>query len=194
MNEFVSEVLERFGPEAVCEVFAAYGVSLTRLPSAEGRATIIPGLGPDGASPDATVAGFIGFSAPVLRGALLLASTFEVVARARPPAVRNKKLSSASSSDWILARDWAGELVNQVLGRIKNRMRSHGLLLEVSAPAALSGQALAFAKPKSPKTRPVLFDAHPDKVWFWLDALWSSEVEATGGSGEERKAGDVILF
>ena len=92
------------------------------------------------------------------------------------------------------ARDWAGELVNQVLGRVKNRMRAVGLTFDVSAPAALSGQALSFAKPKSEQTRPMLFDAHPDRVWFWLDAQWSSEVEPNVPPGRQRKEGEVILF
>ena len=194
MTQFVSDTLERVAPEAVIDVFASYGVALTRVPLSEPRLTLIPPLSADGGSAAPSVAGFIGFSSPAVRGAVLLASTFDVIARARPPAARKKALSAHSSSDWILARDWAGELVNQVLGRIKNRMRSVGFTFDVSAPAALSGQALSFAKPKSERTRPVLFKAHPDSVWFWLDALWSSEVEPTPGPAGQRKEGDVILF
>jgi chemotaxis protein CheX len=193
MTQVVSDELERLAPEAVTEVFASYGVALTRVPLGESRVTVIPPLSV-AISREATVAGFIGFSAPAVRGAVLLASTFNVIARARPPEARKKMLSASSSSDWILVRDWAGELVNQVLGRVKNRMRAVGLTFDVSAPAALSGQALNFAKPKSELTRPILFEAHPDRVWFWLDAQWSSDVELVAAPGRQRKEGDVILF
>jgi chemotaxis protein CheX len=192
MTQVVADELERLAPEAVSEVFASYAIALSRVPLAESRMTLIPPL--SGSSGEATVAGFIGFSAPAVRGAVLLASTFNVIARARPPEARKRVLSPSSSSDWILVRDWAGELVNQVLGRVKNRMRAVGLTFEVSAPAALSGQALSFAKPKSEQTRPMLFDAHPDRVWFWLDAQWSSEVEPNVPPGRQRKEGEVILF
>jgi len=192
MTQVVSDELARLAPEAVSEVFASYAITLSRVPLAESRMTMIPPL--SGSSGEATVAGFIGFSAPAVRGAVLLASTFNVIARARPPEARKRVLSPSSSSDWILVRDWAGELVNQVLGRVKNRMRAVGLTFEVSAPAALSGQALSFAKPKSEHTRPMLFDAHPDRVWFWLDAQWSSEVEPNVPPGRQRKEGEVILF
>jgi chemotaxis protein CheX len=195
MTRVVSDELERLAPEAVTEVFASYGLALTRVPLGESRMTVIPPLSVAAASSgEATVAGFIGFAAPAVRGAVLLASTFNVIARARPPEARKKVLSASSSSDWILVRDWAGELVNQVLGRVKNRMRAVGLKFDVSAPAALSGQALNFAKPKSELTRPMLFEAHPDRVWFWLDAQWSSEVEPVAAPGRQRKEGDVILF
>jgi chemotaxis protein CheX len=192
MTQVVSDELARLAPEAVSEVFASYAITLSRVPLAESRMTMIPPL--SGSSGEATVAGFIGFSAPAVRGAVLLASTFNVIARARPPEARKRVLSPSSSSDWILVRDWAGELVNQVLGRVKNRMRAVGLTFDVSAPAALSGQALSFAKPKSEHTRPMLFDAHPDRVWFWLDAQWSSEVEPNVPPGRQRKEGEVILF
>jgi chemotaxis protein CheX len=194
MTQVVADELARLAPEAVSEVFASYAIALSRVPLVESRMTSIPPLSAAGRSGEATVAGFIGFSAPAVRGAVLLASTFNVIARARPPEARKRVLSSSSSSDWILVRDWAGELVNQVLGRVKNRMRAVGLTFEVSAPAALSGQALSFAKPKSEQTRPMLFDAHPDRVWFWLDAQWSSEVEPVVPPGRQRKEGEVILF
>jgi chemotaxis protein CheX len=194
MTQVVADELERLAPEAVTEVFASYAIALSRVPLAESRMTMIPPLTASGSSGEATVAGFIGFSAPAVRGAVLLASTFNVIARARPPEARKRVLSPNSSSDWILVRDWAGELVNQVLGRVKNRMRAVGLTFDVSAPAALSGQALSFAKPKSEQTRPMLFDAHPDRVWFWLDAQWSSEVEPNVPPGRQRKEGEVILF
>lgn len=194
MTQFVSDILERLAPEACVEVFASYGVALTRLPASQSRVGSIPPLGAVAGSAALTVAGFIGFSGSHVRGSVLVATTFNVVARARPSPLHVRSLSSNSSSDWILIRDWATELVNQVMGRIKNRLHPLNFPLNASTPAALSGKALNFAKPQSPLTRAILFDARPDKVWFWFDAVWTSEVAPTPGQSGGVKEGDVILF
>lgn len=194
MTHFVSEMLERVAPQACVEVFGSYGVTLTQIPQSAPRGMSIPPLDTAPAKTSAAVAGFIGFSGPKMRGSVLIASTFNVVARARPAALKVRPLSSGSSSDWILVRDWAAELVNQVLGRIKNRLHSVNVTLDVSTPAALSGKALAFAKPKSSQTKPILFDAHPDQIWFWFDALWTEDLAPSPGQAEGAKEGDVILF
>jgi len=194
MTQFVSDMLSRVAPEACAEVFASYGVSLTRMPVTEPPGASMPPLDASGDKTAPTVAGFIGFNGGRMRGSVLVATTFDVVVRARPKVLKVRSLSSSSSSDWILVRDWAAELVNQVMGRVKNRLHTLNLSLEVSAPAALSGKALSFAKPQSPLTRAVLFDARPDKVWFWFDASWTDDVLPTSGPSDGVKEGDILLF
>jgi hypothetical protein len=93
-----------------------------------------------------------------------------------------------------MVRDWAAELANQILGRIKNRLRTFNVAVDVSTPTAFSGRALAFARPKSPTIRPFLFDAPAGQVWLWLDTVSDPTLVLTPGGDAGAKEGDIILF
>ncbi len=196
----LSEILRDLAPQALVEAFAAYDLKLRE----EQLSSVPTGslLGAGSKPGDATVAGVVGFTGSAFRGTVLVASTFELIALARPPRLREKTLSKNSSSDWLMVRDWAGELANQVLGRIKNRLAAYGVVFDVSPPAALSGTALAFAQPKSPSPRQHAFaPANPGlpkeaRVWFCLDALFDSaqKVAPSGPIAAEAAEGNIIEF
>lgn len=81
-------------------------------------------------SVDAGLVGTLGFVGPTMRGALL----FEIpVATAR---------IAAGIDDDDAVRDWVGEMTNQLLGRVKNRLLGHGLDFCLSTPMVISGCAL----------------------------------------------------
>src|SRR5262249_54129884 len=101
-----------------------------------------------------------------------------------------------SAANWLVVRDWAGELANQLTGRIINRLAQFGIALRASTPVALSGRALAYAKPASKEPRPYVFDWEDEQVWFWFDAasdksLAVARVEKDEGTANE---GDVVFF
>lgn len=198
VHKLLSEILRDIAPRALIEAFGAYDF---RLKEHSGLGSNYPFMSKVKPS-EAIVAGVVGFTGAAFRGTVLVASTFEVITLARPTRVRAKPLSKNSSSDWIMVRDWAGELANQVLGRIKNRLAAHGVVFDVSPPAALSGTALMFAQPKSPTPRQHTFvpaqSGLPDeaRVWFCLDALFDSsqEVGPASPSADEPSEGTIIEF
>jgi CheY-specific phosphatase CheX len=198
MKTVLSEVVAHLAPTAVIDVFGSYGMRVE--PLREGPKSLPPNakkilIAPKDAPAEATVAGVVGFTGLAMRGTLLLATAFEVIAAARPGELRQRTLSKKSASDWILVRDWAGELANQVLGRIKNRLHRYGVSFDVSPPTALSGTALAFASPRGPAPQLHIFMAGEQQVRFCFDAIFDPgrKVSAEGPEGEASE-GKVILF
>jgi CheY-specific phosphatase CheX len=198
MNAVLSEVVEQLGPAALIDVFASYGLPVTVLKDKSKPPVPTPAktpIAPQMPPGEAMVAGVVGFTGVEMRGTLLLVSAFEVIAAARPPELRQRPLSKESFSDWILVRDWSGELANQVLGRIKNRLHRYGVTFDVSPPTALSGAALTFATPKGRSPQYHVFKTGDHKVWFCFDAIFDPgrKVSAEGAEGEAAE-GKVILF
>lgn len=74
--------------------------------------------------------GFIGFAHSNLRGALAITSS---------QALLDETAQGACPKDWI------GELANQLLGRLKNKLLSYDVVLQMSTPIAMSGYALSIA-------------------------------------------------
>ncbi len=166
MQRVLTDVLRELAPASLIQVFSAYGVSL--------REQAVPDRFESISTNEAVAAGVVGFSGPSFRGTLIMAAPFELIAATRPVRARAEPLARNVSSDWILVRDWVGELANQVLGRIKNRLLTYGVTFEVSPPAALSGSALVFAAPKGPSPRVHTFVADARKVWFCFDSIYDS--------------------
>jgi len=188
MQRVLTEVLHELVPLALVEVFAAYGVSL--------REQAKPDPFESMSATEAIAAGVVGFTGPSLRGTLVMAAPFELIANARPARARQQPLSRKSSADWIFVRDWVGELANQVLGRIKNRLHLYGVAFDVSPPAALSGSTLAFAAPKGPAPRIHTFAVGGQKVWFCLDSIYDAAqtVSLDGNRASGGREGKIIEF
>jgi hypothetical protein len=90
---------------------------------------------------DSHVAGLIELNGQI-DGSVMLISTFDLIARMRLSGIAPACMSKSRAGDWILIRDSAGELTNQFVGRVKNRLRGFGIKFGVGTPIALSGMAL----------------------------------------------------
>jgi hypothetical protein len=108
--------------------------------------------------------GVVGFSGDQMRGTLLLATSREPLGRTSP------------TSDASL-REWIAELANQLLGRIKNRLVPHGVILHLSTPIVLRGQHIA------PISRaelvPYAFACDGGTVCVWFDAEVTAGMDLT---------------
>jgi CheY-specific phosphatase CheX len=190
--ERVADAFASMTIRAVSAVFASYGLRLTdaqrAAPGAQGIMAFIKQAGFE----PPTVGATINFFGPQIHGELLLASTFDLIARTRP-AVGQGALVPESGASQMAVRDWMGELANQVLGQFKNQLRGHSLSFETRTPVPLSGQALAMAVPKSAATRPVLFRAGGGALSFWFDVFCNAELDLNIAVGEESKE-DLVLF
>jgi CheY-specific phosphatase CheX len=187
MRPHCNHVLERLVSEACVELFSSCGLPVRR--------TAVP---PSAAQPDAfDVAGVIGFLAEHLRGTLVLASTFQTVAASRPHELKRQTPSPGSAADWIIVRDWAAELVNQLLGRVKNRLVIFGVDLRVSTPTALSGRALAVTSGRKSALPPFVYQGGGHELWVWFDADMAPAFELgerRHGGPEAAKEGEILLF
>jgi CheY-specific phosphatase CheX len=136
------------------------------------------------------LAGFIGFTGRV-RGSLIVAAssrtfsaTFPMLPGSRPP-----------SPDDLL--DWAGELANQTLGRIKRRFCDRGMDFETSTPTAVKGRHIGARSPIREGIIDLVLTAGEELVSICFELVpppdgqvFKSAVEAIPCSQE----GDLVLF
>jgi len=85
------------------------------------------------------IAAFIGFSGPA-RGMLMISSSAELFRSSYP----SKTGAPPSVVDLF---DWAAEVANQLLGRIKRRFCERGLDFDVSSPTAVKGRDIGGRSP-----------------------------------------------
>jgi chemotaxis protein CheX len=125
-----AEEVRSLAREACTDMFRQFGAPLTalgQLPAA--------GLAHE-------IAASVGFTGAV-RGSLLVASSSRFFHDSYPPGL----VKPPYSSDVLL--DWAGELANQILGRMKRRFCARGTSFDVSPPRPINGstfQRLAAAE------------------------------------------------
>ncbi len=126
VNARLNELMGKLGQDVMSELLEAYSVAVS--PS-------------DAAHPaEDPLVGVIGFTASKLRGNLALLIPSEVVR------------ATQRASDVM---DWTGELTNQFLGRLKNKLMVYGVALEVSTPLVVAGLSLRLQEPSGAQTRRV---------------------------------------
>ncbi len=154
--------------EACGELFDAYGVKLTRTDRGWAQSDLV------------VVSGVMGFVGARLRGTCLLAGPSAIITASCP----------ANGS----ARDWMGELTNQLVGRLKTKLLSRGVEVALTTPIVLSGARL------QPVPRgallPTVFDSEEGEVLVWVEAesgrdLTLTSARPTSSSGGE---GDILFF
>ena len=150
---------------ACLELMQAYGVTLS------------PSLG-WGESDEVMFSGVMGFVGDSVRGTCLLAAPQGTVEAAAPKDAG--------------ARDWVGELSNQLVGRLKAKLMARGATIALSTPVVLRGVKLS----PLPRTdvEPVVFDSSSGKVLVWLEV----EIDDDFRLGDERalqaSEGELLVF
>lgn len=133
----------------------------------------------------------IGFSGDKLRGMLTVVAPLLLMQAAYP-----REISLSPDEDQVL--DWAGEVANQLLGRIKRRLVARGVTLGVSTPRALLADQLAVARSTRTSICVLRSSVGDSLIGVWFDA----EPETDGILFEDpdpppeavADAGELILF
>lgn len=160
-----TRMIQSLAGAACVELMQAYGVSLT------------PSSG-WGDSDEVMFSGVMGFVGDSVRGTCLLAAPQGTVEAAAPKDAG--------------ARDWVGELANQLVGRLKGKLMARGATIALSTPVVLRGVKLS----PLPRTdvEPVVFESPQGKVLVWLEV----EIEDGFQLGEERplqaSEGELLVF
>ncbi|MEP7119522.1 MAG: chemotaxis protein CheX [Byssovorax sp.] len=148
---------------------------------------------------DAQIVAFIGFGGARMRGTLTVVAP-HALWRETYPIVG----SAGSEPDDNDLLDWCGEVVNQVLGRIKNQLLRSGVELQVSTPKALRASQLTIST-SAQKTVCVLRSSATDgtSIGVWFDAMVEesgilfpspSEALPSGDVADSMNEGDALLF
>ncbi len=132
----------------------------------------------------------IGFTGSSLRGALVLISSKRLINKVLPVEARR-------GDEAAKVADWMGELTNQTLGRIKNKLLAHGVTLEMSTPTVLFGLSLSRHGTGSSVRREFCFRHGDETVAVSLDALASPGFDLTAEDvavGPGVVEGEIALF
>jgi hypothetical protein len=130
-------------------------------------------------------AGMIGFDGASLSGTLTLSI---------PTAVFGFHCESRPVGETTALTDWTQELINQLLGRVKNRLTMFQTNLKPHLPSVLSGSALERLRQRSPSEVLYRFRSLRGDIIVTLDAPLDNAVLIYSGAAVVAQEGDVILF
>jgi CheY-specific phosphatase CheX len=158
--------IQAMAASAASELFDAYGV--TPVGTSERWSEI----------DELFYSGVMGFVGERIRGTCLLAASPATILSTAPVDAR--------------ARDWVGELANQLVGRLKSKLMQHGVTIALSTPVMLSGLRLS-PLPRS-EVPPSVFDTPTGRVLVWLEV--EVDPEFTLGSLRPLMAaeGEFLVF
>jgi len=127
----------------------------------------------------------IGFSSRTFNGSLLVAL---------PKLVLERTIPAAGAS----LVDWCGELANQLLGRLSNRLVEYEVSINMTLPVVISGGRFALPAKTRPITRYFSFVSDWGRLFVRLEAELSPDVELvrldrTEG-GRVLDEGKLLLF
>lgn len=129
--------------------------------------------------------GTIGFDGASFTGTLTLSI---------PTPVFELHCETRHASETTTLVDWTQELVNQLLGRIKNRLTMFQTTLKAHLPSVMSGIALDRLRKRSPSEVLYRFRTLRGDIIVTLDAPLGNGVLTYSGAAVVAQEGDVILF
>lgn len=144
------------------------------------------------ALPDPKLAAVICFGGDGVHGELVLVA----VVRASYPVPAEQRATVTDAS----VQDWAGELVNQLLGRLKRKLLMSGLDIETGLPRATSVERLAHRTGATDGSYSLHLCAHAGRnalVAVWLDTVVPDHIDLARPSGVAQAIlaeGEVLLF
>lgn len=131
----------------------------------------------------------IGFGGHQLRGVLLVVVSEKLLRETVP---RQAEEPPADAVD-----DWAGELSNLVLGRLKSRLLAHGVAIVMSTPTTFRGRGMRASSPlRRPESLTHTFEAGGEVLTVRLSARESPGVrlKPANPAADEIPDGDFLLF
>jgi CheY-specific phosphatase CheX len=138
------------------------------------------------------VVAFMGFTGDVLRGTIAVVAPLELIRTAYP-------LPLNDAARWELeAFDWAGEIANRLLGRIKLQLVPKGVSIEASTPRVMAGEQLHVTRSTHGTVCSTCFPVADSWVRVWFDAISAENrplfVQADARVVNLPPEGDVLLF
>jgi hypothetical protein len=166
--------------DCVTSVFSAYGLE------------VIPSSAPHSAAQSTNChAAFIGFGGERIRGALTLATALTLLERTHPTS-GGGPLAEAD------AVDWCAELLNQLVGRFKNRLLHAGTSIELSVPQGLVADRLRLAQGSRGQLVVCAYTIDDHELLLCLDAhvdqALSFEPRAGEGTADILGDGEMMFF
>jgi len=163
--EPAKDILQALLPESCESLFADYGVELQ--PSTEHQPMRMMSV--------------IGFSAREMHGSLALAASESVVRASLP-------FADGCPNDWL------GELANQLLGRLKNRLYKYGLELDMAVPMVLRGLELQVHGEEHGRVMRFEYASPTGPICIWMDVDFDEHLMLEEQEQEASAEGAVLFF
>jgi chemotaxis protein CheX len=107
----------------------------------------------------------VGFTSGEMRGNLAIAATYDFF--------ESTNVISAQPTEEQV-RDWAGELSNQLLGRIKNRLLAYDLVLAMGTPMVITGLRMDVGKRRTGIAERQAYLSSKGSIEAWFEATVES--------------------
>jgi CheY-specific phosphatase CheX len=143
-------------------------------------------------SEEKQVVAFLGFTGDALRGTIAVVAPLELLRSAYP-------LPLADKAQWqVEVFDWAGEIANRLIGRVRSGLALRGVMIEASTPRVMQGEQLHVTRSTQGTVCSAYFPAGPSWVRVWFDATSADERPLFSGSSTAPASipaeGEPVLF
>ncbi|MFZ5896911.1 MAG: chemotaxis protein CheX [Myxococcota bacterium] len=166
-NDAVSARVGALAAESCLELFEAYSFPLTQIESSFD------------ALDETVLSGVMGFVGTRLRGTCLLTSTAGPLEASCPTGNR--------------ARDWIGELTNQLVGRLKTKLIARGVEVFMTTPIVLTGARIRPV-PRG-MLQPTVFSSSKGGVMVWVEAESGRDLTLSSEApAQDTGEGDILIF
>lgn len=173
------DVLRETLSEVVREFFDSYSV-----PCAARSLTDLPPPAP----PRAELGSIISLRGKSIGGGLAFVAPVDLIARLLPVPRRVEKADQQ-------VRDWCGEITNQLLGRLKNKLAAYSLDFEVGTPVCFFGRSIRLVFLPDAEGISLGFEAASYDMRVHLDCTFEpAAIRATTDPPRIAAEGDFILF
>jgi len=157
------------------DLFEAYGIALRDCETCE-------------LTDDATIMAAVGFAGEEMRGALAISLATSAVKA-------SNVITASPTADQD--RDWTGELANQLLGRLKNRLVRFGAQVSMGTPLVFAGSRFLVHSPKQSPNIRLGFTTDHGPIEVWIDTVFSPDtvlVEASDPADACEEEGTLLFF
>ena len=178
MDEDPKNQLRASLEDTVAEFFRDYGVECSTV-SEPPPSLAAPELG-----------SIVGFRGEQVRGGLAFVAPVDLVAATLPVAPDATRLESQ-------LRDWSGEMANQLVGRLKNKLSARSLDFEVGMPASFGSAKIRFAPQPSAQGTSCACYVTKTGARVYLDCSYLEIVPRAGDETDSFSPlgeGEVLLF
>jgi CheY-specific phosphatase CheX len=143
-------------------------------------------------SDEKQVVAFLGFTGDALRGTIAIVAPVGLLRAAYP-------LPLADKAQWqVEVFDWAGEIANRLIGRVRSALAPFGVTIEASTPRVMQGEQLHVTRSTQGTICSAYFPVGTSWVRVWFDATAADERPLFAGVSAAATSvpaeGEPVLF
>jgi len=131
----------------------------------------------------------VGFASDRLRGMVGIGMA--------PKTLQRLVAADEATGPTTIGEDWLAESVNQLLGRLKNKLLGYNVVLSIALPTVLRGVRLEFLSTGRTNIWTYPFECAAGPIWVWLDVRADQAFELAPSSDPALKGtpeGELLLF